>query len=492
MTSRKIAISSSVVLCTAAKSQQTSSMLRILIIFSLLFLDFGSVLATYTPPQARVEPLYPKGIRISIPDEQGITLVAFHVRINEEFEGLEAGTIAVDVLRVRNGRWKYEDRTTKLKYGDKVYYWVHVVYEGLGYNLLFQEHEVTDFYDVNGNRVNLNGEPVYPGADNPNCQISTSVVVDLSTGRRNAACAGEPLFEDEFVDFDPRKWNTIEQFSRAPDYPFVIYRNDQRNVKVADGKLHLTPTLMETEYGKDFIQHGTLTLPKCTGKLNTQDCTRTARGSYILPPVASGAVNTKNSFAFMYGRIDVRAKLPKGDWIYPVIVLEPWDNDPNSMETTQQLRVVESAGNEQLQAGGGTDISGHIICGGPISRLTAASTGPAQRARRYSPELWSDSFHTYTLEWRKDKISVKVDDVEYGSAAVGSNFDKPFYITLGVGVGGSTEFPDQTFSGSYQKPWKNVASKALFDFFNSTQQWSGTWRNTDRELRIDYIKVSAL
>ncbi|XP_011306802.1 beta-1,3-glucan-binding protein 1 [Fopius arisanus] len=467
-------------------------MVQILLIFPLLLWNFGLSGGTYTPPQARVEPLYPKGIRISIPDEQGITLVAFHVRINEEFEGLEAGTIAVDVLRVRNGRWKYEDRTTKLKLGDKVYYWVHVVYEGLGYNLLFQEHEVTDFYDVSGNRVNVNGDPISSGADNPNCQISPTLVVDISTGKRNAVCAGQLLFEDEFSTFNDTIWKTIEQFSRAPDYPFVIYRNDMRNVKVGAGELQLTPTLMEKEYGKDFIEHGSLTLPKCTAKVDTPECTRTAFGSYILPPVASGCVNTRNSFAFMYGKIDVRAKLPKGDWIYPVMTLEPLDNDPNAPDTIQQLRIAESAGNEQLQVIGGSDISGHVIYGGPIAHLTAASTGPAERARRYSPEAWSDSFHTYTLEWRKNRVVVKVDDVEYGSATIDANFDKPFYITLAVGAGGSTEFPDQTSSGLNQKPWRNVASKALFDYYNSTPVWSATWRNTDRDLRIDYVKVWAL
>lgn len=69
--------------------------------------------------------------------------MAFHVRFNEEFSGLEAGTIARDILRVKKGRWTYEDFTTELKYGDIVYYWIHVVYDGLGYDLLFQEHQVT-------------------------------------------------------------------------------------------------------------------------------------------------------------------------------------------------------------------------------------------------------------------------------------------------------------------------------------------------------------
>lgn len=71
-------------------------------------------------------------------DEPGISLVAFHAKFNEDFNGLEAGTIARDIVRVKNGRWTYEDHSTRLKRGDTVYLWVHVVYDGLGYNLLDQ------------------------------------------------------------------------------------------------------------------------------------------------------------------------------------------------------------------------------------------------------------------------------------------------------------------------------------------------------------------
>lgn len=55
----------------------------------------------------------------------------------------------------------------------------------------------------------------------------------------------------------------------------------------------------------------------CTGVANTDDCKRNAFAAYILPPVISGRLNTKSSFAFQHGRIQIRAKLPRGDWLYP-------------------------------------------------------------------------------------------------------------------------------------------------------------------------------
>ena len=39
-------------------------------------------------------------------------------------------------------------------------------------------------------------------------------------------------------------------------------------------------------------------------------------GQYgLLPPIMSGKVKSKKTIT--YGRVDVRAKIPKGDWIWP-------------------------------------------------------------------------------------------------------------------------------------------------------------------------------
>ena len=41
----------------------------------------------------------------------------------------------------------------------------------------------------------------------------------------------------------------------------------------------------------------------------------------------SAKVTTINSFKFSYGRVEVRAKLPKGDWLWPAIWLLPRYNE---------------------------------------------------------------------------------------------------------------------------------------------------------------------
>lgn len=87
----------------------------------------------YEVPKAQVRVFYPKGFEVSIPHEEGISLFAFHGKLNEEFDGLEAGRWARDIPSAKRGRWTFRDRETTLQFGDTLYFWTYVIYNGLGY-----------------------------------------------------------------------------------------------------------------------------------------------------------------------------------------------------------------------------------------------------------------------------------------------------------------------------------------------------------------------
>jgi beta-glucanase (GH16 family) len=40
-------------------------------------------------------------------------------------------------------------------------------------------------------------------------------------------------------------------------------------------------------------------------------------GAEIINPIQSARIVTSNSFSFTYGTVEVRAKMPRGDWIWP-------------------------------------------------------------------------------------------------------------------------------------------------------------------------------
>ncbi|KAL0099251.1 hypothetical protein PUN28_020077 [Cardiocondyla obscurior] len=440
--------------------------------------------AVYRPPSATVQPLHPTGLRVSIPDEDGITLVAFHIKFNEDFDGLEAGHIAKDILKVRNEQWTYEDRRTQLKRDDIIYYWIHVVYQGLGYNLIDQSHRVIDFYTYAGALVPQSIENVQ------NC-VTKSATWIFENGKRRQACSGELIFEDNFDDLNTTNWNTLNRMSTSPDEEFVVYiTNDVTDVN--EGKLRISPILLESKHDSNFISQGTLILENCSGQPGTNVCERYASGFYILPPIISGRINTKGKFEFLFGRIEIRAKLPHGDWVYPLIMLESPEN-MLQMDISREIRIASSVGNEELSTSNGKIVNGRILTAGGFTKLIGRNNTQnlAALPKRRSSTLWSNDFHTFVIEWKSGLVTVKVDNVEYGEQTVDGSYGKPSYLTLGVAVGGVNEFGDHLTSGGYVKPWRNVESKALLHFYRAKDHWYPTW-DTRTVLQVDYVKVWAL
>ncbi|XP_076282950.1 beta-1,3-glucan-binding protein 2-like [Lasioglossum baleicum] len=465
-----------------------------LFLLVLILNSFDESYGQYSPPKPTIEPLHPKGIRISIPHEDGITLVAYHVKFNDDFYSLEAGTISVDVIKPRNGRWVYEDRGTKLKEGDIVYLWEHVVYNGLGYNLLDQQHQVKEFYNYDGTIV---GPTPAPGVDGDGSCTTTSITKIYTRDRvsqqltANNACAGQILFEENFDLLDTNRWKIIERFSTAPNFEFVVYKDDLENVYVRDGNLYIKPVLLKQKYGLAFVQ-GTLQLNKCTAEVGTRDCIRTGNAWDVLPPVISGRLNTKPSFNFMYGKIQVRAKLPRGDWLYPLITLESDDGSPNAT-IFNSIMVAHSFGNPTLVTTSGKNIGGRLLRAG--GHVTTLDNNDLQDNLLYLPSgistpLWSDDYHVYEVEWGRERLVLRVDGHQYGEQRLQAQFDVPVYVNVGLGVAGRSIFPDGCRSGNYMKPWKNKGVKALYEFYRSENLWLPTWGQ--RLLAVDYIKVQAL
>lgn len=67
-------------------------------------------------------------------------------------------------------------------------------------------------------------------------------------------------------------------------------------------------------------------------------------------------------------------------------------------------------------------------------------------------------------------------------------FDKPFCLTLGVGVGGFNDFPD---NGAQQKPWNSLDVDAVKKFWKAVSPT--VWPPYDTSsLIVDYVRVYSL
>lgn len=117
------------------------------------------------------------------------------------------------------------------------------------------------------------------------------------------------------------------------------------------------------------------------------DCIRTS-GSTIVPPVISSRITTFKKFSFLYGKVEIRAKLPSEDWIFPQLFLEPTDNFYGKRNLASgQMRVAFTKGKDGLLSGG-------VLLG---------STEPTRTIKMcINPKRinLSEDFHKFSLEWK--------------------------------------------------------------------------------------------
>ncbi len=156
----------------------------------------------------------------------------------------------------------------------------------------------------------------------------------------------------------------------------------------------------------------------------------------------SARIKTENKVELQYGRIDVRAKLPKGQGIWPAIWMLGANIDQVSWPASGEIDIMELVGHEPGIVHGTVhyDDSGY----NSSSSMKGLSNG-----------TFSDQFHVFTLVWERDQIRWYVDNEEFKtfSASTVNNypFNAPFFFIMNVAVGGNwpgnpdqtTEFPQE-------------------------------------------------
>lgn len=471
----------------------------LLLYFACLFVRIES--QEYEVPDATLMAYSPKGLHVSIPHEEGIEIFAFHGNVNSEMKYPSAGEMSVDILAPKNGRWIYENPRIKLKPGDVINYWLYVQKRGKGY----PKEDLTWKVDglVNKNTGTL--PPVTPPTNRP-CQPTITSVNGLPS------CQGKLIFEDTFDKLQLSKWQHVIQFGGDPGYPFVLYTHNEANCFADNGNLHIKPLLQP----EDIVTSGQISLKGCTGSPTKQECQKQAFGANYIPPVLTAQLRTKQSFSFRYGRVEVRAKLPLGDWLYSEILLKPTHNIYGSEPklASGQMNLALMRGNRECSSGG-SQIGAKVLEGN--CEMSFNGIRHRERFNRTSSAPWGDNFHIYGLVWTPDSIVFSVDGNEVGRVVPSTGgfksmspysqypnvpwsrgskiapFDQEFYLSLGVEAGGFYEFPDGAVSRDNKvKPWRNGESKAIFKFWMDKNNWFPTWNADNSVLQVDYIRVWAL
>ncbi|KAF5280022.1 hypothetical protein FQA39_LY05403 [Lamprigera yunnana] len=98
------------------------------------------------------EVLYPKGIRVTLKDIEGITEFFLWGNINVPMEGKDLGEIMLSTYEPTNGIWMLQDNDIKLKDGDTIYYTFFVTVNGVVHRFERQEYKIKEIAEVETTR----------------------------------------------------------------------------------------------------------------------------------------------------------------------------------------------------------------------------------------------------------------------------------------------------------------------------------------------------
>jgi beta-glucanase (GH16 family) len=270
--------------------------------------------------------------------------------------------------------------------------------------------------------------------------VLTAALLATSAGTEapasGPAMAGwELVWSDEFsgTNLDRKRWKPEKSCWGGGNEERQCYTGRAENVRVADGYLHLIAR-QERFTGPDRPPEiATMPNPNRT------------------QPFTSGKVRTRGIASWRYGRIEFRARPPKGQGTWPAVWMMPADDRYGGWPLSGEIDILE-----------GVNLGATcLVCLGTrgenrmISALHFGSPRPRNEmevTRVVLPDLAlpSDDFHVWRLDWGKGLMRFYLDGRLYwevtaaqwrtGSPKAKGNpdapFDQPFYIMANLTIGG--------------------------------------------------------
>lgn len=149
----------------------------------------------------------------------------------------------------------------------------------------------------------------------------------------------------------------------------------------------------------------------------------------------SSRIVSKNKGDWLYGKIEVMAKLPRGTGTWPAIWMLPTEWKYGDWPKSGEIDIMEHVGYDQNKIHGTvhTELLNHLL--------------NTQVGNQKIIEDASDAFHVYGIEWLPDQIRFSIDGEVYfifkpknqvPRPTVGRwPFDQKFHLIMNIAVGGS-------------------------------------------------------
>nr|WKN39813.1 glycoside hydrolase family 16 protein [Tunicatimonas sp. TK19036] len=256
------------------------------------------------------------------------------------------------------------------------------------------------------------------GKNGSDVDSSAMVATDSSTAQLSSDDAWELVWSDEFesetIDLD--KW-TFQEGNGCPNLcgwgnnELEYYTDRPENAFMEDG--HLVIQAQQEDY---------------------------EGASYT-----SAKLISRGKGDFQFGRIEMRAKLPEGQGIWPAFWMLPTEEVYGGWAASGEIDIMEMVGHEPNTVHGTVHYN-------PV---------PSNQHQGEPYEATSDlseEFHTYGITWQQDSIHWWFDDTNFFTVRKGElaqaeryPFNEKFYLILNLAVGGNwpgspdttTQFPQE-------------------------------------------------
>jgi beta-glucanase (GH16 family) len=231
-----------------------------------------------------------------------------------------------------------------------------------------------------------------------------------------AALAAErqPAWSDEFDQPglpDPAKWSYETGFIRNRELQLYTASRPE-NARVENGTLII-------EGRKEHVPNP-----------GAQSAAPGRRSSAPFAEYTSASINTEGKASFLYGRIEIRAKLPRGRGVWPAIWMMGIDRKEVGWPRCGEVDIMEFVGKEPDFV----HATVHFSKDGKHSSEGSKLKSPAPY----------DDFHLYAVDWTPERMDFYFDQQKYftfnlDDAGTGPDnpFRKPMYLLLNLALGGA-------------------------------------------------------
>ncbi len=134
---------------------------------------------------------------------------------------------------------------------------------------------------------------------------------------------------------------------------------------------------------------------------------------------------------WLYGRVEVRAKLPGGTGIWPAIWMLATDDTFGPWPASGEIDIMEYVG---YNPG---------VVHGTIHNKAYNHIRKTHKGASINVEDCEETFHVYAMEWHRERIDIFVDGKKYFTFANDGwgvpetwPFDERFHLKLNIAVGG--------------------------------------------------------